>query len=131
MLSGLPNFAMVIVYSNASATLRSEIVARYVCRVLLHMDEIGADIAVPRLPEDRALEGEGVFDGFSSGYLARGKHLMPKNASTLPWRLNQEYLRDRRNMRTAPIADGVLRFTTASPRERVEAPNEGLLEAAE
>ena len=130
MFSNLPNLAVVFGYLNASWTLRSDIVAQYVCRVIGHMDKTGTTIATPVLGPDERIEDDNIFD-FSSGYLQRSLHELPKSAKTLPWRLNQEYLHDRRNMRTAPIADGVLRFTTASPRERVEAPNEGLLEAAE
>ena len=130
MFSNLPNLAVVFGYLNASWTLRSDIVAQYVCRVIGHMDKTGTTIATPVLGPDERIEDDNIFD-FSSGYLQRSLHELPKSAKTLPWRLNQEYLHDRRNMRTAPIADGVLRFTTASPREPVEAPNEGLLEAAE
>ena len=71
------------------------------------------------LPEDATPEAVDAFEGFSSGYLERGKDRMPKNAPTLPWRLNQDYRRDRVDMRQAPIDDGVLQFTRA--RETVSA----------
>jgi monooxygenase len=61
---------------------------------------------------DAIPEEDDVFD-FSSGYIQRGKDQMPKNAASLPWRLNQEYRQDRRDMRQAPIDDGVLQFTRA------------------
>ena len=70
------------------------------------------------LPDGAEPEAVNAFEGFSSGYLERDKHRMPKNAPSMPWRLNQDYRRDRQDMRHAPIDDGVLHFTRA--RELVE-----------
>jgi len=127
MFSNVPNLAGVFGYINASWTLRVDIVANFLTRLLNRMDAVGADIATPVLPEDANLGAEGLFDEFSSGYLQRGKHLMPKNAAALPWRLNQDYIRDRKDMRTAPIEDGILRFEKAhAPVQR-----DTVLEAAE
>ena len=103
---------MVFGYLNASWTLRADLNSDYVCRVLNHMDRIGADMAVPVLPEGHALEEDDIFD-FSSGYIQRSKHLMPKNAVAYPWRLNQEYLVDRKRMASEPITDGILEFSRA------------------
>ena len=127
MFSNVPNFAGVFGYINASWTLRVDIVANFLTRLLNHMDAVGADIAIPELADDAGLAPEGIFDDFSSGYLQRGKHLMPRNAAALPWRLNQDYVYDRKTMRTAPIEDGVMRFAKAHAVERENA----VLEAAE
>ena len=54
-------------------------------------------------------EEDDIFD-FSSGYIQRGKHMMPRNAATLPWRLNQDYRKDKQDMRQAPLDDGVMQF---------------------
>jgi len=118
MFSNVPNLAGVFGYLNASWTLRVDIVAEYVTRLLRQMDAYGAVAATPVLRAGDEPEVDDIFD-FSSGYIQRGKHLMPKNAATLPWRLNQDYRRDRVDMRQAPIDDGVLEFTRA--RELVEA----------
>ena len=67
---------------------------------------------------------EDLFD-FSSGYIQRGKHIMPKSATELPWRLNQDYRFDRKALATAPVDDGVLKF------DRVEGAQVQQLEAAE
>jgi len=101
-------------YLNASWTLRADINADYVCRVLNHMRETGTDIAVPVLTEEERaqIEDDDIFD-FSSGYIQRSKHIMPKNAKTWPWRLNQEYVKDRKIMRESPIEDGRLTFSRA------------------
>ena len=75
------------------------------------MDAKGADIAVPLLsqPEAEALEDDDIFD-FSSGYIQRSKAIMPKNAVSFPWRLNQDYRVDRKQMKSDPVDDGILHF---------------------
>ena len=111
MFSNLPNLAVVFGYLNASWTLRADLNAAYVCDVLNMMDEKGADIAVPALTEAEAaaLEEDDIFD-FSSGYIQRSKAIMPKNAVGFPWRLNQDYRVDRKQMKSDPIDDGILHF---------------------
>jgi monooxygenase len=125
MFSNVPNLAVVFGYLNASWTLRADINSDYVCRLLNHMKATSAEIAVPVLPADHGLEEDDIFD-FSSGYIQRAKQIMPKNAVAYPWRLNQEYVLDRKRMASDPIEDGILSF------RRAEAVAEnGLLEAAE
>ncbi len=109
MFSNVPNLAGVFGYLNASWTLRVDIIGEYLTRLFRQMDAYGAQVATPVLAQDHGLEEDDIFD-FSSGYIARGKHLMPRNAPALPWRLNQEYRKDRQDMRQAPIDDGVLQF---------------------
>ncbi len=112
MFSDVPNLAGVFGYINASWTLRVDIIGEYLTRLFKQMDAIGAVAATPELPEG-GLQEDDVFGDFSSGYLERGKAMMPKNAPSLPWRLNQDYRRDKQDMRQAPIDDGVLQFTRA------------------
>ena len=125
MFSNVPNLAVVFGYLNASWTLRADINSDYVCRVLNHMAKTGSEIAVPVLASDHALEEDDIFD-FSSGYIQRAKHIMPKNAVAYPWRLNQEYLVDRKRMASDPVDDGILAFRQAEATQET-----GLLEAAE
>ncbi|MCA0903932.1 flavin-containing monooxygenase [Qipengyuania aquimaris] len=125
MFSNVPNLAVVFGYLNASWTLRADINSDYICRVLNEMDAVGVDVAVPVLPENHGLEEDDIFD-FSSGYIQRGKAIMPKNAVGYPWRLNQEYVLDRKRMREEPIDDGILAFrrkgaNSKSPDETLEA----------
>ncbi len=124
MFSNLPNFSAVFGYLNASWTLRADIISEYVCKVLNHMERAGANVATPYLPPDHGLVEDDIFD-FSSGYIQRSKHIMPKNAAHLPWRLNQDYRFDRKMLASTPIDDGVLKF------ERAEAGAARQLEAAE
>jgi cation diffusion facilitator CzcD-associated flavoprotein CzcO len=109
MFSNVPNLASVFGYLNASWTLRADNTSDYVCRVLNRMQDKRADVVVPYLPDDHGLEVVEPFP-FSSGYLQRAKHMIPKSAPTLPWRLNQDYLEDCRDFRKRPVDDGVLRF---------------------
>jgi cation diffusion facilitator CzcD-associated flavoprotein CzcO len=116
LLSGVPNFAYVIGYTNASWTLKADLVSEYVCRLLGHLREHGYDVVVPERSDD---VDEMPFMDFSSGYVQRSLHLLPKQGSREPWRLRQSYLHDLRTIRRAPLEDGVLRFSRV--RERVGA----------
>ena len=119
MFSNIPNLASVFGYVNASWTLRVDIVGEFVTRLLQQMDAIDAQVAVPVLPAGQEPEAEDIFVEFSSGYFQRSKDILPKNAPSLPWRLNQEYRKDRIDMRQAPLDDGVLEFKRV--REPVDA----------
>jgi cation diffusion facilitator CzcD-associated flavoprotein CzcO len=128
MFSNVPNFSVVFGYLNASWTLRADIVSEYVCRVLNHMRDTGTTVATPLLADPTSLTEENIFD-FSSGYIQRALHIMPKNADKLPWRLSQNYVQDRIDMRTGPVDDGVLKFgKAASVSKEASTP---ALEAAE
>ena len=127
MFSNVPNYAAVFGYLNASWTLRADIVSEYVCRVLNHMRATGSDVAVPVLDDPTTLTEDNVFD-FSSGYIQRGLSIMPKNADAMPWRLNQDYIADRKDMREGAVADGVLSFRRKGANTVAR---EELLDAAE
>ncbi|ALE17458.1 hypothetical protein AMC99_02179 [Altererythrobacter epoxidivorans] len=112
MFSNLPNLAVVFGYLNASWTLRADINSDYICRVLNHMEATGTDLATPVLTaeEEAKIEDDNIFD-FSSGYIQRAMHIMPKSAKAYPWRLNQEYVFDRKMLKDGPVEDGLLTFT--------------------
>ena len=115
MLSGVPNFAYVVGYTNASWTLKADLVSEYVCRLLEHLREQGYDTVVAE--RDPSVEEEPFMD-FASGYVQRSLHLLPKQGSKAPWRLRQNYLRDLLTIRRGPVADDALRFSRARARER-------------
>ena len=114
MFSNVPNFAMLFGYLNASWTLRVDIVADWLCRLFNQMDKWGVDVATPHLAPDHGLVENNAFDYFSSGYIKRASHLIPKSSNTPPWQISMDYRSDRQEMRHAPIDDGVLRFGKAS-----------------
>lgn len=120
MLSNVPNLVMMFGYLNASWTLRVDLVADYACRLLKLMDEAGADIATPVLaPGEEPAEGE--LFGMSSGYLARGRYLLPRSAQAMPWKLSQDYRFDARWMKDDPVDDGILTFDRAAAPRAVAA----------
>jgi monooxygenase len=108
MLSDLPNFIFTIGYTNASWTLKADLVADYVCRLLAHMDQHGHRIVVPH--RDPTV-GEKPFIDFSSGYVLRAIDAMPKQGDRAPWLLKQNYVTDLRAIRKDGIDDGVLTFS--------------------
>lgn len=118
MFSNVPNFAALFGYLSAGWTLRVDLVADWLCRLFNQMDMWGTDVVTPHLPDDHDLTEFDVFGLFSSGYLQRGKHLVPKSATEAPWRISMNYMNDRTEMRHAPIDDGHLRFGRAN-REQV------------
>ena len=109
MLSGVPNFAMTIGYTNASWTLKADLVATYVCRLLRHLDDTGQQIVTPLAPDTDDLAP--IID-LKSGYVLRAVDQLPKQGPRAPWRLHQNYPRDVRLMRHGPLTDGV-RFARA------------------
>ncbi|MFC4786025.1 flavin-containing monooxygenase [Nocardioides sp. MAHUQ-72] len=107
MLSDVPNFAFTIGYTNNSWTLKADLVADYVCRLLAHLDRTGTrTVVAPRDPE----VGEERLLTFSSGYVLRALDRLPKQGDREPWKLRQNYLYDVRSLRHAALDDGVLRF---------------------
>jgi monooxygenase len=111
MLSGVPNLAMTLGYTNASWTLKCDLVARYVCRLLNHMDAYGYAVATPQPPEP-SLPVEPFID-FNSGYVLRSIHELPKQGAVQPWRLHQNYFRDIRLLKRGPVDDAMV-FTRAA-----------------
>ncbi len=118
LLSGVPNFAYVIGYTNASWTLKADLVSEYVVRLLSRMRDRGDDTVVAE--RDPAVE-ERPFMDFASGYVQRSLHLLPKQGARAPWRLRQNYLRDVLTIRRGAVEDGVLRFSRSRTRDRASA----------
>ena len=108
MYSGVPNFAAVFGYTNASWTLKADLISEYVCRLLNHMAEHGLRQCTPR-NGDPGMATEPWVD-FSSGYLQREMHRFPKQGSRGPWKLNQNYLRDLFALRYGRLDDGAMTF---------------------
>ena len=107
MLSGVPNSAFILGYSNASWTLKADLVCEYVVRLLKHMDRRGYQVAVAPTPTD--VNPIPMFD-LSSGYVQRALPSMPSAGDRDPWRLKQNWFFDRRLIRKGAIDDGVLEF---------------------
>jgi len=106
MLSEVPNFFFTIGYTNASWTLKADLVIDYVCRLLDHLDKHGYRMAMPPAPPD-GMELSPLID-FKSGYVQRSIDEMPKQGDRAPWKLDQNYVVDRRTIQRGPIDDGVI-----------------------
>jgi cation diffusion facilitator CzcD-associated flavoprotein CzcO len=108
MFTGLPNLAWVFGYLRASWTLRSDMVAEFVCRLLKHMDESGArkvSVVVP--PEDRDMPLLPWIDpeNFNAGYIMRGMHMLPKRGDKPEWQHIQDYWREKNEFPAIDLND--------------------------
>ncbi len=119
MLSGVPNMAFSVGYTNASWTLKCDLTCEYVCRLLNHMDEGGFRQCTPHNRDPRVSERP--FIDFSSGYVLRSIDKFPKQGSKAPWKLHQNYPLDILNLRFGSVDDGVMEFSNTGGA-KVEAP---------
>jgi monooxygenase len=118
MFSGIPNLAWCVGYTNNSWTLRADITAQHVCRVLNHMERHHHTRCVPTTT---AATGSRPILDLSSGYVQRAAPLLPKQGARWPWRLRQNYLYDLAAMRLSRVDDAGLRFDTPA-RDTAPAP---------
>jgi monooxygenase len=128
MLDGVPNMAFAIGYTNASWTLKVDLVVRFVERVLATMEARGQSRVVPTAPTGpRGLGALTPLIDLRSGYVARGVHLMPKQGARTPWRLHQDYLRDLVLFRLGRVRGDGLTFgsapTSPTPAPRLKDPS--------
>ena len=112
MFSDIPNAASAFGYTNASWTLKCDLTAEYVCRLLKFMDRRGYAVCTPRV-RDSSIEAEPVLD-FKSGYVQRALDTLPRQGSKTPWRLHQNYVRDLSMLRYGRLDDGTMEFKTAA-----------------
>ncbi|HEU5109885.1 MAG TPA: NAD(P)/FAD-dependent oxidoreductase, partial [Micromonosporaceae bacterium] len=115
MLSGVPNFAMTIGYTNASWTLKADLVAHYVCRLLAHLRRTGHQVATPEPPAEAATWPDLPLIDLTSGYVLRSPAALPRQGPVAPWRLHQNYLRDVRLIRHGPLTGDGMRFSRVMP----------------
>ena len=111
MFSEVPNLASTFGYTNASWTLKADLTAEYICRLLKHMDRTGTRICVPHLT-DADLEVEPWLD-FSSGYVQRALEILPRQGAKKPWKVHQNYALDMMALRFGAVEDGVMAFSKA------------------
>ncbi len=113
MFTGMPNMVWVFGYFRASWTLRADMIADFVCRLLDHMEAKGASVVRPQLrPEDGGMPRLPWVDpeNFNPGYLMRGMHLLPKQGDKDPWRHTQDYWTEKDELPLADLDDGALVF---------------------
>ncbi|WP_166907050.1 NAD(P)/FAD-dependent oxidoreductase [Mycobacterium sp. DL440] len=109
MLSGVPNMAITFGYTNASWTLKADLVSEFICRVLNYMDANGFDRVEPQHPGGSV--DELPFMDFTPGYFRRAMDTLPKSGSEAPWKLKQNYFFDMRTIRYGKVDEESLLFT--------------------
>src|SRR5271154_337925 len=109
MFNEIPNLVSTFGYTNASWTLKADLTAEYVCRLLNYMDVHGFAYCTPRRRDPSITEEPAIK--FSSGYIQRASEVLPKQGSKKPWRLNQNYALDMLALRFATVDDGTMEFT--------------------
>jgi cation diffusion facilitator CzcD-associated flavoprotein CzcO len=113
MFTGVPNMAWVFGYFRASWTLRTDLVADFVCRLLTHMKEKGAKSAMVALrPQDKDMPLLSWIDpeNFNPGYLMRGMHLLPKRGDKLEWQHTQDYWTEKDDFPTIDLDDVTFQY---------------------
>jgi len=108
MYSDVPNLASVFGYTNASWTLKADLVCEYVCRLLNHMERKGFRQCTPHNDDPTVTEEPWV--NFSSGYIQRALAHQPKQGSKRPWKLYQNYVLDLLTLRYGSVKDRAMRF---------------------
>ncbi|MEI6485015.1 MAG: NAD(P)/FAD-dependent oxidoreductase [Sphingomonadales bacterium] len=121
MFSGIPNLAQSFGYINASWTLRSDLIADYVCRLLNHMRSAGVDIATPTPAPD--VTPERLAMDLASGYVQRGADALPRSGNRAPWVVTANYKYDRRELLDGPVTDEMsfAKAGAAAPQRVLEA----------
>jgi cation diffusion facilitator CzcD-associated flavoprotein CzcO len=118
MFSDVPNLALTLGYTNASWTLKCELIAKYVCRLINYMDANGFAYCTPRrgpsLTEEPAL-------GLTSGYVQRAEAILPKQGSRKPWKLYQNYFLDMASLGFGKIVDPAMEFTKLKKKAKSKA----------
>ncbi|TNE78164.1 MAG: NAD(P)/FAD-dependent oxidoreductase [Gammaproteobacteria bacterium] len=109
LMQDLPNLGIILGYVNASWTLKADIAAHYLCRLINHMDKRGLTSVTPRAPAGETSD-ENAMNALSAGYIQRGKGELPRQGRQLPWRVSHDYEVDRRLLLDDPIEDQSLEF---------------------
>jgi monooxygenase len=119
MLSGVPNFAYAIGYTNSSWTLKVGLLCEHFCRLLARMDAHGDDIARP-VPADPAMPTRPFLD-FGANYIQRAIDQLPRQGDRPPWRTSLNYAADVKLLRHLPVEDADLHFSRSSARATSDA----------
>ena len=112
MLSGVPNLGTTFGYTNASWTLKADLTADYICRLLNKMEKLGMRQATPNVPDDKNLEPT---MGLTSGYIMRAQDNLPKQALKKPWKLYQNFALDTLLLKHGKLEDE-MKFSNSAKR---------------
>jgi cation diffusion facilitator CzcD-associated flavoprotein CzcO len=119
MLSGVPNFAAIFGYINASWTLKADLIGTYVCRLLNAMDRKGVRQVTPKPANEKA--SANFVEKFTPGYMERAVEYWPKQGAKAPWRVYQNYLRDTATLKWAAVDNDALEFSNPVKKDLLPA----------
>ncbi len=114
MFTGVPNMAWVFGYLRTSWTMRADMVSAFVCRLLNHMQQKGANVVTPQLrEEDNDMQPRPFVEpeNFNAGYLTREMHIMPKQGDREPWVFSQDYYQEKKTIPNTDLEDGTLIYS--------------------
>jgi len=125
MFTGVPNMVWVFGYFRASWTLRADLIADFVCRLLNHMDEKGAKkVEVALRPQDKDMKLSSWIDpeNFNPGYLMRGMHLLPKRGDKPEWQHSQDYWTEKDELPKIDLDDAAFVYGGVGARAKAPEP---------
>lgn len=128
MLSGIPNFAFAIGYTNSSWTLKVGLLCEHYCRLINHMSQNGHAVSCPQLPTPD-MPTRPLLD-FGAGYIQRVLKDLPRQGHEAPWYMSMDYRVDLKNLRHGPVTDTNLKFAAANPKTTVSPPHTKTAETA-
>lgn len=114
MFTGVPNLVWIFGYFRASWTLRVDLVADFVCRLLTYMAEHGYTRVepAPRAHEVNMKLSDWIDpENFNPNYLLRSMHLLPKSGEGPDWRHTQDYWREKDELPAIDLSDPVFRYS--------------------
>jgi cation diffusion facilitator CzcD-associated flavoprotein CzcO len=123
MYRDVPNLAFAFGYINASWTLKCELIAQRLCRILNYMDRHAYTQCIPRI-EAHAIVEEPMLAELTSGYIQRARDILPRQGSSNPWKMHQNYLHDLWSLRLSPMNDGTMEFTRCTSQVQQNVPTE-------
>lgn len=126
LIQDLPNFSWIFGYVSYPWTLKADLVAKYVCRLINYMDERGYSAAVPVDEHDCAVPDAPFIDVINAGYVKRGQHCLPRKGSRKPWLVLNDYRKDCVDLLDKAIEVPELQFLrlSAFPRESADSSRE-------
>ncbi|MBF2755328.1 MAG: NAD(P)/FAD-dependent oxidoreductase [Gammaproteobacteria bacterium AqS3] len=118
MLSEVPNYMLMFGYFRTSWTMRVDLVADYFCRLLKHIDAIGASSVRPRLrPQDGGMQSHPWIseEEFNPGYIRRNVERLPRSGDREPWNFSPDYYVEREQMPHYALDEDALVYEMRSP----------------
>ena len=110
LVQNIPNFAYVFGHANTPWTLKTDMAASYLCRLLEHMQTNDQTVFVART--NRKCETDtSILGQFSSGYIQRGNDTSPRQGKEYPWQITHHLGKDKKILLKDPIQDQWLKFS--------------------